>query len=110
MFIIKNANLYTGTGKLIKEASFLVKDGKFSEIQSLNGVEGDVIDVKGKYITPGLIDVHTHLGVYEEGIGKEGHDFNETSSPVTPHIRAIDGINPNDSAFIDARKGGVTTV
>lgn len=105
MYIVKNATLYMGTGEIIENGSFLVKDGKFSEINSDETVDCKTLDMQGKTITPGLIDVHTHLGVFEDG-----HDFNEMSSPVTPHIRAIDGINPNDRAFMDARKGGVTTV
>ncbi|MBO1005808.1 amidohydrolase [Pseudogracilibacillus auburnensis] len=110
MYIVKNATLYIGTGEIIENGSFLVKDGKFSEINSDETVDCKTLDMQGKTITPGLIDVHTHLGVFEDGVGGDGHDFNEMSSPVTPHIRAIDGINPNDRAFMDARKGGVTTV
>lgn len=110
MFVIKNARIYTGTGEMIENGSFLVKDGKFAQINHVDKYECETIDVYGKTITPGLIDVHTHLGVFEDGVGQDGHDFNEMSSPVTPHVRAIDGINPNDRAFKDARKGGVTTV
>ena len=110
MYAIKNARLYIGTGEIIENGSFLVKDGKFAKINQGDDVDCEIIDVNGKAITPGLIDVHTHLGVFEDGVGEDGHDFNEKSSPITPHIRAIDGINPNDRAFKDARKGGVTTV
>lgn len=110
MYILKNARIYVGTGEVLENASILVKDGKFAQVNVVDEIECDVIDLQGKTITPGLIDVHTHLGVFEDGVGQDGHDFNEMSSPVTPHVRALDGINPNDLAFLDARKGGVTTV
>ncbi|MEI3606958.1 amidohydrolase [Pseudogracilibacillus sp. SE30717A] len=110
MYIVKNAKLYTGTGDFFAEGSFLVEDGKFSKLNIKEQIDCEIIDLQGMFVTPGLIDVHTHLGVFEDGVGQDGHDFNEVSSPVTPHVRAIDGINPNDKAFMDARKGGVTTV
>lgn len=69
-----------------------------------------VIDIKEGYVLPGLIDCHTHLGIIEEATGKIGVDNNETSEPVTPHLRGIDAINPLDIAFQDAVKSGITTV
>ncbi len=111
MFYIKNAKIFTGTEEII-EGYFSVKDGKFSEVGATVSIPEDakVIDATGKIITPGLIDVHTHLGVHEEGIGQPGQDFNETSSESTPQVRAIDGINPQEQGFDDARRFGVTTV
>ncbi|HLR69062.1 MAG TPA: amidohydrolase [Virgibacillus sp.] len=112
MLAIKNATIFTGNGDVLNDHVILVKEGKFSSIKTKDKIPKDytIIDAKGKVVTPGLIDVHTHLGVFEEGIGEEGHDFNETSSPTTPEVRAIDGLNPNDKGFADARKAGVTTV
>lgn len=112
MLAIKNGTIYTGNGDVLEDQVLLVEDGKFTELGSQTKIPEDytVIDAKGKIVTPGLIDVHTHLGVFEEGIGQEGHDFNETSDPVTPEVRAIDGINPMDMGFEDARQAGVTTV
>lgn len=69
-----------------------------------------VLDVSGKLILPGFIDAHSHIGLVEDGLGAEGDDINEDSEPVTPHLRALDGINPFDTAFESARKCGVTSV
>ena len=70
----------------------------------------EVLDGEGGVLTPGLIDIHSHLGLYEDGLGFEGADGNEDTDPVTPQLRAIDGINPMDRGFQEAREAGVTTV
>ncbi|TCL31799.1 imidazolonepropionase-like amidohydrolase [Anaerospora hongkongensis] len=69
-----------------------------------------VISAAGKEITPGLIDCHTHLGIAEEGVGQAHIDKNEVNSPLCPHLRAIDAINPEDQGISDALCGGVTTI
>ncbi|HLS34701.1 MAG TPA: amidohydrolase [Bacillota bacterium] len=112
MLLIKNTVIYTGTGEILEDQQILVKDGVFHKIsQKVKAPKDcDLIDAEGKIITPGLIDVHTHLGVHEQGVGREGADFNESSDPITPEVRAIDGINPREEGFQDARRSGVTTV
>jgi imidazolonepropionase-like amidohydrolase len=72
--------------------------------------ETEVIDATGKIIMPGLVDAHCHLGIAEEIYRVEGDDTNEHTDPVTPHLRALDAINPQDQGFHDAILGGVTTV
>ncbi|WP_100373619.1 amidohydrolase [Bacillus sp. FJAT-45037] len=106
------ATVITGTGETIKAGQVFISEGKVVDVgQDLHiPSSAEVIDLQGMYITPGLIDVHTHLGVYEEGIAQAGHDFNETTAAATPHVRAIDAINPFDQGFEDARMAGVTTV
>ncbi|UOQ43575.1 amidohydrolase [Halobacillus salinarum] len=98
----------------IQQGALLIRDGKivaFGQEEEIDLTScTNVIDGQGCLLTPGLIDAHTHLGVDEEGIGWEGADFNETSDPVTPHVRALDGINPFEQGFFDAAKAGVTTV
>ena len=64
----------------------------------------------GKVVLPGLVDAHVHLGVHSEGDGWAGQDTNEMTDPVTPHVRALDAINPADLGFADAVAGGVLTV
>lgn len=71
---------------------------------------GGLIDAQGKYVTPGLVEVHGHIGICEENLSWEGDDTNEMTSASTPYVRALDAINPFDPAFAEARKGGVTTV
>ncbi|MBB2480564.1 amidohydrolase [Bacillus sp. APMAM] len=112
MLAIINAKVFDGTGNVIDNGKIVIEDGKFSQIgTSLSIPEGcKVIDVEGKIVTPGLIDVHTHLGVHEEGVGKAGQDVNETSSEVTSQVRSLDGINPFEPGFEVARKSGITTV
>lgn len=112
MLAIINAKVFDGTGNVIDNGKIVIEDGKFSQIgTSLSIPDGcKVIDVEGKIVTPGLIDVHTHLGVHEEGVGKAGQDVNETSSEVTSQVRSLDGINPFEPGFEVARKSGITTV
>jgi len=68
----------------------------------------EVIDAGGQYILPGFIDAHTHIGLEEEIYRVEGDDVNEAVDPSTPQLRAVDGINFADIAFVDALRGGVT--
>lgn len=72
--------------------------------------EAEVIDAAGCLVLPGFIDAHCHVGIGEEIYRLEGDDLNETSDPITPELRAIDGINPEDEGFRDARLGGVTAI
>lgn len=73
-------------------------------------VEVRVINAQGKWVFPGFIDAHCHLGIGEEIYRFEGDDLNEMSDPLTPEMRVIDGINPEDEGFRDARLGGITCV
>ena len=74
------------------------------------GCEGPSLDVKGGHIVPGFVDAHCHLGLFGDALKFEGDDGNEATNPCTPHVRAIDGVNPLDHCFQEAREGGVTTV
>ncbi len=89
-------------------------DGKIAAIGSESEVhipEGaETVDASGKVVTPGFIDAHTHVGIGELAVGREGADINESSDPITPQVRAIDATYPGDLAFADAVAAGVTAV
>jgi Na+/H+ antiporter NhaA len=70
----------------------------------------EVIDATGKWVLPGLLDAHTHLGVYEDGAGWAGTDTNELTGPNQAQVRVVDAINPADIGFRDAIAGGVLAV
>lgn len=81
-----------------------------STFQLDKDVKVSIIDAQGKLILPGFIDAHCHVGIGEEIYQYEGDDLNEMTDPLTPEVRAIDGINPEDVGFRDARLGGITCV
>lgn len=90
----------------------LVQGGKIVALGPSVDVPEDAerVDARGKVLLPGLIDAHTHVGVEEEAEGWAGRDTNELTDPVTPHVRAIDAINPADLGFRDAVGGGILAV
>ncbi|HJQ02516.1 MAG TPA: amidohydrolase [Jatrophihabitans sp.] len=98
-------------GDPIENATVLITDGKIAAVGSKvrvgKGVE--VVDATGKWVLPGFIDAHAHLGVWEEGDGWAGDDVNEMTHPVGARLRALDAINPADQGFADALAGGVTS-
>jgi len=112
MILIKNGYVKTMAGDDINNGQILIEDGKIKSIGINLEVPDDVeiIDASGCIVTPGLVEGHCHIGMWEEGIGFEGEDGNEDVEPITPQLRAIDAINPMDMAFADALEGGVTTV
>lgn len=111
MLLIKNAKIYTMAGTVIEKGCVLVEGKTIKEVGTdvVAPLDAKVIDAEGKLLFPGFIDAHCHIGMWEEGIGFEGEDGNEMTDPTTPHLRAIDAINPMDEAFELALKGGVTT-
>lgn len=112
MILLKNGKVLTMTGVNYDAGDVLVADGKIRAVGAgLCAPEGaQVIDCTGRTVMPGMIDAHCHIGLSEDGTMYEGEDSNEAVNPVTPHVRAIDGINPADVAIREARLGGVTTV
>lgn len=77
---------------------------------SAGQTDEDALDAAGALLLPGFVDAHTHMGMWEDGLGFEGDDGNEDTDPSTPHLRAIDAINPLDRCFAEAAQAGVTTV
>lgn len=110
--LIRNATVYPIIGEKMEKGSVLIQNGKIVAIEP--NIEPKetmrVINGENKFLFPGFIDAHTHLGLYDEGTGWAGNDANETVEALTPHIRAIDGVYPLDIGFKDAVKYGITTV
>ena len=110
MTLIINGYIKTMCGDDIKSGSILIgDDGKIKEIgESVKAPIGcKVIDAENRLVTPGLVEAHCHVGMHDAAMRWEGNDVNEKSDPVTPQMRAIDGLNPMDEYFYDARKSGV---
>jgi imidazolonepropionase-like amidohydrolase len=110
--LIRGATIYTGDGGKIDNGDLLVRDGKIAEFgQGLALPEGaQEIDASGKWLTPGIIDTHSHLGVYASpGVAPQS-DGNEATAPVTAEVWAEHSVNPKDPGFAKALAGGVTSM
>lgn len=119
MILIRNAKIITMAGPIISDGYISSVDSKIKyvgeiETEALKVFDGNKdyqqIDAKGGYVLPGLIDAHCHIGLWEDGAGIEGEDGNECTDPITPQLRAIDGVYHMDRCFIEAREAGITTV
>jgi len=110
--LIRNTTILTGTGEEIAGGSILMSDGKITEIGSNIGVPAGatVIDGRGKFVTPGIIDIHSHLGVYPSPGIQSTSDGNEATKPTTPEVRAENSVWPQDAGFTRAIAGGTTTL
>ena len=109
--LIRGATVWTGEGKVLQGADVLLASGKIAAIgKALKATEGAVVvPAGGRILTPGLVDMHSHLGVYPAPYAKAHADGNEMTQPLTPMVRAIDGFDPEDLAIPRALAGGVTT-
>ena len=110
--IIYNAEIYSMTEDMHFYGYVEIRDGKITAVEQGRPetiADGD-IDAGGGQLLPGFIDAHTHLGIIEDSIDFEGDDCNEISDPFTPQLRALDGINPYDRCFAEARAQGITSV
>ena len=109
--IIRNGLIFLIENDGFTKKDIELKDGKIERIgRNLSNDSGsEEFDAEGMYITPGLIDAHSHIGLFNESMRWEGEDGNEEFDPVTPDMNAVDGINPFDISFREALEGGVTT-
>ncbi|MBE6903998.1 MAG: amidohydrolase [Ruminococcaceae bacterium] len=111
---IINAKIFTMVGGEFIENGFVsINDGIITAVGDMSEFEDnfdDKLDAAGKILVPGFIDAHTHVGMWEDSLGFEGDDGNEDTDPSTPHLRAIDAVNPFDRCFDDALRAGITTV
>ncbi len=101
--VIKNAVVMTVTHGNIKNGSIYIKDGKIAAVgEKVNAAAGaTVIDAGGKYVTPGIVDSHSHIALDD--------DVNEATSPITPQMMMKDAFDYQDKAIYRALAGGVTT-
>ena len=113
MLAIKNAKVLPVTGDPIENGTVLVDGGKIVAVGACVEIPqgAEVIDATGKWVTPGLIDAHTHLSVKGEPAWMPSvSDITEITSPITPSVRCIDALNPADWAIPVVREAGFTTV
>lgn len=109
---IKGATLLTVTQGVIPGGTLLIKDGKIEAVGRDVAIPKDalVVDAAGKFVMPGIIDTHSHIGVYPWPNANAHEDGNEMIDPLTPHVRAEDAFFLEDPAIPRARAGGVTTI
>jgi imidazolonepropionase-like amidohydrolase len=110
--IIRHAHVYTGAGDEVADGDVLLRDGKNAAVGTSLSAPPDAIaiDGKGKFVTPGIIDVHSHLGVYPSPQVDALANGNELTNPDTAQVRAENSVWPQDEGFNTARAGGVTTL
>jgi imidazolonepropionase-like amidohydrolase len=112
MIAITNGKVITITQGVLECGTVLVDDGRILAIGEDIEVpaRADVYDATDKVVMPGLIDAHCHVGIFHDGIGWEHADGNEMTDPITPHLRALDAIYPDEKVFNELVAAGVTTV
>ena len=109
--LITNAFIIDGAGGEIENGSILITDGRITAIGTdIDGGEAVVVDAGGKFVTPGIIDIHSHLGNYPSPSVRAHNDGNEITSPVTSEVFAEHGVWPQDPGFDEALEGGITTL
>ena len=117
MICIINARIYTmakSGEKIIENGYVKISGNLISEVGDMRAFaagpadEANIIEAGGKWLLPGFIDAHTHLGMYEDGLRSEGDDLNEATDPCTPQLRALDAVNPMDRTLSEALAAGVT--
>ena len=110
--VIRGGTVMTAAGQVIPRGELLLRDGKVAAVGERVEAPADavVIDASGKYVTPGVIDTHSHLGVYPSP-GVDAHsDGNEATNPNTAGVWAEHSVWPQDPGFARALAGGVTTL
>ena len=112
--LIQNGVVHPMDAPVIPRGFVLLEGDKIAAVGPMEALpaeySGEVLDAEGGHILPGFIDAHCHLGLFGDALGFEADDGNESTDPCTPQLRAVDGVNPLDRGFREAREGGVTTV
>ena len=110
-FVLTQVHVLVGNGEEFKETNVVVENGKIKMLTDELPPKGiEVVPAKGKWLSPGLIDVHSHMGVYAAPGTSNNADGNEMTNPVTAEVWAEHSIWPQDPQFEKALAGGVTTV
>ena len=111
MLLIQNAHIKTMAGPDLDRGDLLVENGKIAAVAAhIDPPAGaKILDAGGRLLTPGCVEAHCHIGLDNQAMRWEGWDYNESADPLTPQLRGIDSINPQDEAFSLALQGGVTT-
>ena len=110
--LLINGKIMTMEGPVIEHGFVQILNDKITAVGVMEQAPQDeeIVDLNGKTVYPGFIDAHCHMGMAEEGLDFEGDDLNEMTDPVTPHLRALDAINPINKSFPEAVDAGITTV
>jgi imidazolonepropionase-like amidohydrolase len=108
---VVRGKVMTVTQGTLERGTILVQGGRIVAVGEEIEIPEDaqVYDAAGKVVMPGLIDAHCHLGLLADGVGRAHIDSNEPTDPITPHLRALDAVHPEDQAFKEAMAAGVTT-
>ncbi|KAG0166987.1 hypothetical protein DFQ28_007665 [Apophysomyces sp. BC1034] len=108
--LLKNAVVWDGQGEVLEGVDILMENGVIKCVgTAIQHSVAKVIDVKGHIVSPGLVDMHSHLGLFPWPLLLGNHDVNEETSPLTPYVRALDAFNPSDISIRIVAAGGVTT-
>ncbi|KAI9314997.1 hypothetical protein BX666DRAFT_1879434 [Dichotomocladium elegans] len=112
--LLKNANVWDGQGNILEGVDVLLQEGVIKQVEQV-GIQSyppstKVIDVRGRIVSPGLVDMHSHLGLDAWPELNGSQETNEATDPLTPFVRSLDAFNPNDKAIPIVASGGVTTV
>ena len=109
--LLRGATVLTGNGERFENTDLILKEGKIDAIgPNLVAEDIIVIDAKGMWVTPGIIDVHSHLGVYASPRVRAHSDGNEATAPNTAEVWAEHSVWPHDPGFVAALAGGITSL
>lgn len=112
MLAIKGGTIYTVTKGVLKNGTILIENGKIKEVGTDLAIpeDAEILDAANQWITPGLIEAHSHIAMGNEPSDGGPADFNENSNPVVPFVRAMDAFHPQDDSVSETRKAGFTTI
>ena len=112
MIAITNGRVLTITQGVLDPGTIIVEGGRIVAVGEdlILPEDAEIYDATGKTVMPGLIDAHCHVGLFPDGVGWEYADGNEMTDPITPHLRALDAVHPENDAFQELVEAGVTTV